>query len=167
VAASNRSLPAEVNAGRFRADLYYRLAVLEVTLPPLRARLDDIPLLVDHLLGELGASPAAGERLRAAAFLASLARYNWPGNVRELRNHLGRCLVLEETPLPGSTAPPLDGVDVSLPLRTARERWLHAFERAYLGKLLEVHGDNVSAAARAAGVDRTYLHRVLSRLGLR
>jgi transcriptional regulator with PAS, ATPase and Fis domain len=173
IAATSRNLRREVNAGRFRSDLYYRLAVMEVVLPPLRERLEDLPLLVDSLIerGGAGDHPAVAS-LRTPEFLARLARHDWPGNVRELRNYLESCLALaERAPPPGGGAEPgraaMPAIDPSLPFRTARERWLRWFERRYLEELLDRAGDNVSAAARAAGVDRVYFHRLLRRVGLR
>ena len=169
VAATNRNLRVEVNAGRFRSDLYYRLAVVEAVQPPLRERLEDIPLLVDAILEGLGAGPEAAASLRQPKFLASLARHDWPGNVRELKNHLERCLVLEEevplrdAPLP--SGPP--AIDAKRPLREQRERWLRYFEHQYLQELLALHGGNVTAAARAAGMDRIHMYRLLGRAGLR
>ena len=169
VAATNRDLRAEVNAGRFRADLFYRLAVVEIELPPLRSRTADLPPLVDTLLEQLGLSdhPLA-PTLRTPAFREALASHGWPGNVRELRNYLERCLVMR-TPLPPGTAappatPPSDLVE---PLKLARERWTRVFEHAYLSELLARHDGNVTAAARAAGVDRIHLYRLLWRNGLR
>jgi DNA-binding NtrC family response regulator len=173
VAATHRDLRAEVNASRFRSDLYYRVAVLEVRLPPLRERLDDLPALVDALLQRL-APRATGDLafLRAPEFLAELARHDWPGNVRELRNHLERCLALREsTPLArGSTVAPssLDElVHPELELREARETWTAELERRYVEQALQASGGNVTAAARTAGIDRIHLHRLLRKHGLR
>jgi two-component system, NtrC family, response regulator GlrR len=90
IAATHRDLRAEVNAGRFRSDLFFRLAVLKITLPPLRQRPEDIPDLVDATLKSLGADPAASALLKSPAFIAELQHATWPGNVRELRNHLER-----------------------------------------------------------------------------
>jgi two-component system, NtrC family, response regulator GlrR len=147
-----------------------------VEMPPLRERREDLPMLVENLLERDGAahSPAA-VALRTPEFLARIARHDWPGNVRELRNYVETCLALsDQAPPPGgdeggaiggtSGGPP---VDPSLPFRTARDRWLRWFERRYLEDLLRAHGDNVSAAARSAGVDRVYFHRLLRRVGLR
>ncbi len=169
MAAANRNLRAEVNARRFRADLYYRLAVIEVSLPPLRERIDDLPLLVETLLERIGAKDGpAGAALMSPSSLDELARHPWPGNVRELRNFLERTVALEErAPLPPPEAAGAPFVDVSLPLRVAREGWVRAFERRYLEEILRRNGDNVTAAARAAGVDRIHFHRLLSRAGLR
>src|SRR6185312_11939410 len=93
VAATNRSLRDQVAASKFRSDLYYRLAVVEVKLPPLRERLSDLPLLVDHIVRGFGAvDAAAGARVRTPDFLEALGRHTWPGNIRELRNYLERCV---------------------------------------------------------------------------
>jgi two-component system, NtrC family, response regulator GlrR len=170
IAATNRNLRAEVNAGRFRADLYYRLAVLDVMMPPLRERPDDVPLIVEHVLGLLGvADDPRAATLRSPQLLAKLANHPWPGNVRELRNYVERCIAFEsELPLHVSHPDdPTTLLDPRLSLRVVRERWGRFMERTYLKRLLELHGDNVAAAARAAGVDRVHLHRLLSRCGLR
>jgi transcriptional regulator with PAS, ATPase and Fis domain len=169
VAATNRGLRGEVNARRFRSDLYYRLAVLEVRLPPLRERPDDIPLLVEEILGRLGlaASPEAGV-LRGDACHADLARHPWPGNVRELRNYIERCLALAERfPLGESSEPASPEQEGTLDFKAARESWNKEFEKRYLEELLARHAGNVSAAARSAGIDRKYLYRLLWRHGLR
>ena len=109
------------------------------------------------------------EILRSPRFLAELAAHGWPGNVRELRNYLERCLALE---LP----PPLEArqvgieaprVDATIPIKVARERWLLSFERAYLEDALARHQGNVSAAARAAGIERVTMYRLLWKHGLR
>jgi len=172
IAATNRNLRAEVNAHRFRADLYYRLAVLNVRLPPLRERPEDLPLLVEHLLGELGAKqrPEAA-LLRQPAFQAELQRHDWPGNVRELRNYLERCLALHEHLPLGEDAAPVElgelGVEAVGPLGETRELWLRRFERAYLVDLLRRNGESVTASARAAGISRVHLHRLLDKHGIR
>jgi DNA-binding NtrC family response regulator len=169
IAATNRNLRAEVNAKRFRSDLYYRLAVLEVRLPPLRERSDDLPLLVEQLLKQLGAAERPEAALvRTDAFLAQLRRHPWPGNVRELRNHLERCLALRrQAPLGPSLPTAADGeaagINLDQPLRAARD----AFERRYLERILRERGGNVSAAARAAGFDRIGFYRLLWRHGLK
>jgi transcriptional regulator with PAS, ATPase and Fis domain len=167
IAATNRNLRQEVNARRFRSDLYFRLAVLVVTLPPLRDRAPDLPLLVAGLLDDLraGDSPIA-RALRGGELLPELLRHGWPGNVRELRNYVEACLVRQERAAAPERADE-PAIDVALPLREVRERWLRHVERRYLEQLLVLHGNNVSAAARAAGIDRVHLHRLLARAGLR
>jgi DNA-binding NtrC family response regulator len=166
IAATNRDLRSEVNAGRFRSDLYYRLAVLELPLPPLRAHKEDLSLLSNHILDQLGAAgrPEA-DWLRTPQFIERLTRHAWPGNVRELRNYLERCLALRDhAPLPKmrlSEGFPHAGA--RLPLKTARE----AFDRQYLQGVLTEEGDNIRAAARAAGMDRAAFYRLLWKHGLR
>ena len=173
IAATHRDLRGEVNAKRFRSDLYYRLAVLEIRLPPLRDRADDLPLLVEHLFDHLGARPAGKAALLASpGFFEALGHHGWPGNVRELRNYLERCLALEqEVPLEddGESPPASDGLDLRIdePLGAARDRVVRAFERAYLAKIVAHHGGNVSAAARAARLDRVHFHRLLRKYGIR
>ncbi len=209
VAATNRDMRREVNRGAFRADLYYRLAVVRLLVPPLRARADDIPLLVAHFLERLGARPEIKAQLVTEAFLAELATAPWPGNVRELRNHVEQCVVFGEARLPltegadafspspssssfpgaqltaaaapasallapsspsPSPSPALSGAPDSAPLlpyEQARRAALEDFERTYLRRLLTASDDNVAAAARDAGVNRAYLHRLLRRHGLR
>ncbi|HEY0985563.1 MAG TPA: sigma 54-interacting transcriptional regulator [Kofleriaceae bacterium] len=166
IAATNRNLREEVNARRFRSDLYFRLAVLVVTLPPLRERAADVPLLVGAILDDLRAGESAmATALRSGELLPELLRHGWPGNVRELRNYIEACLVRQEPAAPAATEEP--AIDVAQPLRGVRERWLRHVERRYLEQLLVLHGNNVSAAARAAGIDRVHLHRLLARVGLR
>jgi DNA-binding NtrC family response regulator len=157
VAATNRDLRAEVNAHRFRPDLYYRLAVLEVHLPPLRERLEDLPLLVENLLER--APREDRQRLLGPAFLAELEQHPWPGNVRELRNYLERCLLLSSGPPPLGEA----GAQKSEDYREARAAWT----RSYLERLMANHGGSVAQAAKAAGLDRIHLYRLLRSHGAR
>jgi two-component system, NtrC family, response regulator GlrR len=178
VAATNRSLKGEVAAQRFRSDLFYRLAVIEVLLPPLRERLSDLPLLVDHVLEMLGATSSPEiEGLRSPDFLSVLSRYRWPGNIRQLRNYLERCVALGDmtTPPGTDTVPPPptvqtsadEAIDLTQPIRIARDACVARFERRYLEALLARHNNNVSSAARAAGVDRIHFYRMLWKHGLR
>jgi transcriptional regulator with GAF, ATPase, and Fis domain len=171
IAATNRDLRAEVNAGRFRPDLYFRMAVVRIPLPPLRQRPDDLPLLVDAILHKIGANSADAALLRAPEFAASLARAAWPGNVRELRNHLEQCLVYRE-PLPASDSAPATtegtfAVDAHLPYAEARQRALAEFERRYMEALLQLHDGKVSEAAEVAQVTRVHLYRLMRRHGIK
>ncbi len=174
VAATNRDLRREVNAGHFRADLFYRLAVVQVRMPSLRERAADIPLLAQALVEKikrergLDASVDVGPEE-----IAALAGHAWPGNVRELRNHLEQLLILRgaAAPLGGDDAPGVatglsDGLD-QLPLRVAKAELIERFEREYLTKLLEQTQGNVAEAARRAGIDRVTLFRSMNRYGLR
>ena len=170
VAATNRDLRAEVNVGRFRPDLYFRLAVLTVRLPALRERPGDIPLIARQLLGRLRLDEETRRALTEPAFLSRLQLSPWPGNVRELRNHLERCAALQEAlqPAPDEVSPRnLEVLDLSVPFSEARRRLLDAFEQGYVRALLEQHGGNVSRAAATAGVDRAHLHRIMRRQKMR
>jgi DNA-binding NtrC family response regulator len=164
IAATNRDLRAEVNAGRFRPDLYFRLAVVKVPLPPLRARPEDIPAILDELLAQLRVPAAAATRLRHPRFLAQLQRGAWPGNVRELRNHVEQALVFEdEVVAPG----PAMTTGAVLPYTEAKKAAQDAWERQYLTDLLARFQGKVAPAAQAAGVDRVYLYRLMRRQGLK
>jgi DNA-binding NtrC family response regulator len=166
VAATNRSLATEVNVGRFRSDLFYRLAVARIEVPALRERLDDLPLLVDTMLERLGVDESSRRRLATPKALAWLASRAWPGNVRELRNVLERWVVFGASErVPDGAAAPSAKIDPSVPWLEARRRAVQEFERSYVEALLQAHEGNVSRAARAAGIDRVYLHRLLRRHG--
>jgi two-component system, NtrC family, response regulator GlrR len=169
VAATNRDLRAEVNEGRFRPDLYYRLAVVKISLPALRHRPDDLPVLVERILSKLHASDAATSALRTPEFIGTLARATWPGNVRELRNYLERCLVFQE-PVPiaeSESHGAVNAIDPSMPYDDARAAALADFERQYIEGLLKIHNGSVSTASRAAGVSKVYLYRLINKHGVR
>ncbi len=165
VAATHRDLRREVSEGRFRADLYYRLAVLAIEVPPLRERPDDLPLLVDVIASRLGATEAQRAQLGSASSLARLAARDWPGNVRELRNELERALVLG--PAVGSESPVITAAAGRLPFGAARRDAIAAFERAYLASILAESEGVVAEAARRAGIDRVHFHRLLRKHGVR
>jgi DNA-binding NtrC family response regulator len=170
IAATNRDLRAEVNAKRFRSDLYFRLAVVKIRMPPLRQRPEDIPPLVEALLDSLDAPSAVRAQLTSPAQLAQMARASWAGNVRELRNYLHRCLVFDEAMPVQSGSFGVDAaaprVDPRRPWQDERERVLAEFERSYLTASLALHGGKASAAARTAGVARVYFYKLLRRHGL-
>jgi transcriptional regulator with GAF, ATPase, and Fis domain len=170
VTATHRDLRRMVNAGAFREDLYFRIAVLPLVLPPLRARQADVPLLFHHFL--------RGRRPIEPVSEGELAQMPWLGNVRELRNFAERaCAVGTKGPFDpavlgqgASGGPPAPGgaapVTFEQPFKDFRERWIDHGERTYVSRLLERHGRNVAAAAEAAGVDRTYLYRLIRKHGL-
>lgn len=180
LAATNRRLAHEVEAGRFREDLYYRLAVVRVDVPPLRERRDDLPLLVEHFTEEIAqCSPA---ELGLDEEMMSLFRHHdWPGNVRELRNVVERLLVLPElgaSALGASgkggagsseTSSPIEGELEALftsPFHEARTQWTERFEKAYLeAKLDEAEGVVLRAAERAE-IPRQTFHRLMRKHGL-
>ncbi|MFT3710981.1 MAG: sigma 54-interacting transcriptional regulator [Archangium sp.] len=167
VAATHRDLRAEVNSGRFRADPFYRLAVVEVRVPALRERTDDLPQLVRTLLTRLGlADKAEAAVLSTEPVLSQLRSHPWPGNVRELRNYLERAVALGESAPPSMPVPAAAPV-TTLDYRQAKEEAIKAFERPWLEALLARHQGNAAAAARSAGLDRAYLYRLLWRHGLK
>ena len=177
VVSTVRNLPREVKEGHFRQDLYYRLAAVVVRLPPLRSRLEDVPVLVDTILDDLNrrrdaqSLPAYPGLDRRAMEL--LSRYEFPGNVRELRNLVERFAVLgPDASALSRTAPTVERVAgheirTDLPFHDAKEIWTEIFETAYLTKLLATHSHNVSAAARTSGIDRRHLQRLMVKHDLR
>ncbi len=168
IAATNMKLREAVNGHRFRSDLYYRLAVIEINLPPLRERREDLPALVTALLAGLAVSDEQVSELVTNKFLDELTHHSWPGNVRELRNYLERCLALQRSlPIAAAADESAPQIDVTRPWRQARREWGEFFERTYLRGLLDTNNGNVSAAARSAGIDRVHFHRLLQRNGLR
>jgi DNA-binding NtrC family response regulator len=173
VAATHRDLRVEVNSGRFRPDLYFRLAVVRVTLPPLRAHPEDLAELARELCTQLGATPQTHPALFSPTFFSRLSSASWPGNVRELRNYLERCLVFEaelpvgEEPVTAPGAHVSGEVDWKLPLSEARKRAIDVFEKAYVEHALARHGGKVSKAALEADVDRVYLYRLMRKHGLK
>lgn len=162
VAATHRDLEQMVAAGGFRADLFYRVAVVRVKVPPLRQRLEDVPLLAAHYVTTLsdGAS-----RLTPQAYPA-LAAYDWPGNARELRNVIERALAMSDEGLVGPEA--LFGVSAA-PASTfheAKDQLIQSFERRYVTALIERHQGNVSHAAKEAGISRNALYALMKRVGV-
>jgi DNA-binding NtrC family response regulator len=186
ISATNRQLEREVNQGRFREDLFFRLSVVTVRVPPLRERREDIPLLIDAFLSSLDAVDK--RHLFTPEVVEAMTRHYWPGNVRELRNFVERRVVFDTTDLgldgdgvtpsgkplasmPTATPPgglsAIPSVDIEKPFRVAKEELIEGFERRYLTALLAWAENNVSRAARKAKIDRMYLHRLLQHYGLR
>jgi len=168
IAATNHDLRADVNGGRFRSDLYYRLAVVKIAVPPLRQRPEDIPAIVEKMVAALGVDARVRDSLKDPEFLAQLRAAAWPGNMRELRNHLERCAALQEVLEPGLES---EGIpdespltfDHQVPYPEARRRAVDAFERRYVKGLLEFHKGKVSEAAESAKIDRVHLYRLIKR----
>ena len=167
VAATNRNLEEEVRRGSFRADLFYRLNVIALELPPLRERRDDLLLFIEAFLQRLSTEEGAGPKALAAEALDAVMVYDWPGNVRELENALEHAVVLSRS----------DIIDTaSLPDRITRRRkdplvaeqsytnpTLEVIERAYIMYVLQAEGGNKTRAAEALGIDPSTLYRKLSR----
>jgi DNA-binding NtrC family response regulator len=170
VSATNRDLRSEVNSGVFRLDLYYRLAVVLVSVPSLRDRRDDIPLLIEHFMADEGARVPL-ETLFPRAVIEQLKSHRWPGNVRELRNVVAAAIAIGHAAIPDHDAPP-PGADVirsvlELDYKSARRIVTDSFETAYLKRLLERSNGSVRAAARLGQVDRNYLSNLLKRHRIR
>ncbi|MCA9698472.1 MAG: sigma-54-dependent Fis family transcriptional regulator, partial [Myxococcales bacterium] len=182
VAACQRDLSLAVAGGQFRPDLYYRLSVLRVGLPPLRSRREDLPMTIRELLTRRGFYGGAGSErdvVIAGSNLERLIGYAWPGNVRELRNVLDRALALSpgarsfadlRLSLPGDPQGRSDdgelAVRTDLPYAEAKQELLDRFEARYLGELMQRCDGNISAGAREAGLDRKHLRTLLRKHGL-
>ncbi|HTS91082.1 MAG TPA: sigma-54 dependent transcriptional regulator [Stellaceae bacterium] len=179
IAATNRDLQGEIGAGRFREDLYYRLAVVPIRVPPLAERREDIPMLARHFMQRAAGVARLAAREIADDAMATLQAYDWPGNVRQLRNVIDWLLIMapgdtresiRAEMLPseiGSDAPAVlrwdrGGEIMTLPLRDARE----VFEREYLLAQVTRFGGNISRTATFIGMERSALHRKLKSLGL-
>ncbi len=175
LSATRRDLDQEVQKGRFRDDLFHRLAVARIELPPLRQREGDVPLLARRFARDQG----AGEDALPGDLLVQWRDYGWPGNVRELRNAVARRLALgdlapaqskktpgTELPIAGGSAlgSYLDEILASgMPFARARHTLLDEFEQRYIARVLDAHGGNVTKAAAASGIARRHFHRLLAR----
>jgi transcriptional regulator with GAF, ATPase, and Fis domain len=174
VAATHRNLPKMVRAGDFRQDLFFRLSVVEIEIPPLRNRMSDLEPLIRHFLASQGWNPSANLE---GDNLDMLRAYHWPGNIRELRNAIERAVSLAKQP--GLTFDELQfdighvGLEVTapqinfnLPFKEAKAAAVERFEAEYLAVLMKGSGNNLSRAARSAELDRGYLRNLLRRHGL-
>ncbi len=168
VAATNRDLRAEVAKKAFREDLYYRLAVIRVSVPPLRERGSDIPLLMGHFMASFG----QGLKITPDD-MAKLQRHSWPGNVRELRNVMERACLLSrgeqvniDDALTQENGGPALGIRTDLPFKEAKGQLVEMFEREYIEDLMRRHKMNLSAAAREAQIDRKHLRELIRKYGL-
>jgi DNA-binding NtrC family response regulator len=176
ISATHRDLEEEVARGAFREDLYYRLKVVAIELPPLRERTGDIPALADRFLGNLAERLDRPRKRLSPGALAALARHGWPGNVRELRNVLEQAAVLapgdeiEESDLQLDGAPTSEtgaAVDPGLPFTEAKRQTVERFEREYLLRALREHDGNVSRTAQTIGMVRQSLQQKIRELDLR
>lgn len=184
VCATNRDLEAMVKRGQFRQDLFYRLNVIPIRLPPLREREGDIPLLINFFLRKFTANGSCNSRGVEPEVIRIFEAYSWPGNVRELQNVVeyacalsdSETITVEDLPehfmsaalATAGHAANSDGRAIGeIPLRRARALWVAELEKSYLAGLLRTYGENVSQVARAAGVDRKTMRRLLNKYGLR
>lgn len=179
VSSTARDLEAEIAAGRFREDLYHRLSVVPIRVPPLAERREDIPLLIEHFMDQISQSTGLPKRTIGEDAMAILQSHDWPGNVRQLRNNVERLMILaggdpaaviNASMLPqdvGSMVPKMPNGNggeqlMGLPLREAREM----FEREYLVAQISRFGGNISRTAEFVGMERSALHRKLKALGI-
>jgi two-component system nitrogen regulation response regulator NtrX len=172
LAATNKDLLAEIRAGRFREDLYFRLNVIPIFVPPLRDRQDDIPLLADHFMALMAAEYGRRPKRLAPEAVGRLQQYAWPGNVRELRNVIERLMIM----VPGDTITAQDlaflghddlrdpppTVEPTIPLSEAREH----FERDYILRALAAQHGNISRTADVLGVERSNLYKKMKAFGI-
>jgi two-component system, NtrC family, nitrogen regulation response regulator NtrX len=171
IAATNKDLPTEIRAGRFREDLYFRLNVIPIFVPPLRDRDADVPLLAEHFMIEFAREYGRRPKQLDACAAAGLRSYRWPGNVRELRNVIERLMIMvpgetialsDLAFLDGGAMATADQPAPALPLHEARER----FERDYILRALAAQHGNISRTADALGVERSNLYRKMKAFGI-
>ena len=179
VSSTSRNVEADIAAGKFREDLYHRLSVVPIRVPPLSERREDIPELIDYFMGQISQSTGLPTRRIGEDALAVLQSHDWPGNVRQLRNNVERLMILAggepDAPISASMLPQDVGSMVpnmpngnggehlmGLPLREARE----VFEREYLVAQISRFGGNISRTAEFVGMERSALHRKLKALGI-
>ncbi len=177
IAATNKDLREEIKAGRFREDLYFRLNVVPITIPPLRERKEDIPILVEEILTELALHTGLGKKRLSPEVMEALKNYPWPGNIRELRNLIERLVIMasgEEISLKDLPAEFRSGEE-PIPYATGEEPWFvcddfkqarYLFEREFLRRKIAKFGGSISHTAEAIGLERSYLYRKLKALGL-
>ncbi len=174
IAATNRDLISLMNAGTFREDLYYRLNVIALNLPPLKKRGEDIPLLASHFLKKISERIGKKVEKMSADFLHAIQEYPWPGNVRELENIIERAIVLSKSDtltarlLPSKIlsavfySPALDETDMTeLAYKEAKKRALNIFNQSYIMNLLKKTDGNISAASEKAGMDRSNFKKIM------
>lgn len=177
IAATNSDLKRSIADGTFRSDLYYRLNVFPVEVPPLRDRLEDIPQLLEAFLDRMEKLYRKGIYRAEPAVIEAFQHYGWPGNVRELENLVERAYILETTSilrvenfppdLFGTGSAAQESVEPGRTLREFRAEWIRHAESAYLRALLQRHQGRIAASSRAAGVSARQLHKLLSRHGIR
>jgi DNA-binding NtrC family response regulator len=173
ISATNREIKKSVQEKTFREDLYYRLNVIQISVPPLRERRGDIPVLALHFMDRFAALNKKDIRSISPDAMGVMENYSWPGNVRELQNIMERAVVLcdadkitiEDLPKEVCMAPPPLPVE-NLLYKDAKEAWLAAFEKNYLSSLLKGTSGNISRAAQKAGIDRKTIHRLIKRYKL-
>lgn len=169
IAATNQDLETQVQVGKFRQDLYYRLAVLQIALPPLRERLDDIPALAEHFLSKYSAGRIDAPSTLSVEAMSALLTYNWPGNIRELQNSLEQAVIMGkekgEITLSELTLPGRESVEVGYGGRNFKTA-VRLFKRSFIREVLKEYGGNRTLAARALEIQRTYLSSMIKKLNI-
>jgi len=173
LAASNQDLKEQITQGRFREDLYYRLAVIPIEVPPLRKRKEDIPGLVSYFIALFSAQNGKRSKTVSVEALAYFLAYDWPGNVRELRNMVERLVIMtprdvigpEDLPPPLRPKEPASGAEEIQREKTLKEA-RDAFERAFILAELRAHDGNVTRTAEKLGIERSHLYRKLKSYGI-
>lgn len=173
VAATNRNLESEVKKGNFREDLFYRLNVVPIYLPPLRKRKEDIPMLVEHFIEMHNQNAEQKVEGVTSSAMEILVSHEWPGNVRELKNTISRAISLmdgtqiEPDDIPERVRVPIARAELEirddLGFKDAKEQWIGAFEKQYLEDILKKNNFNISAAAKDAGIDRKSVQRLMKK----
>jgi DNA-binding NtrC family response regulator len=177
IAAANMDLKAMADQGMFRRDLYFRLNVFPIEIPPLRGRTEDIPILVDLFLARLNVRMNRSVKGIHPDVMTAMKQYGWPGNIRELENMLERACILETGDFLTSAyfpaelmgdglAPAALSVDAGVPINTARRLVLDAFETQYIRGLLAKNRGRINKSAEAAGITTRQLHKLMTRYGI-
>jgi len=176
ISATNRDLKNAIGEGSFREDLFYRINVISIPLPPLKERKDDIPLLANHYLKHFNKSRKNEVKGISVEAMELMERYHWPGNVRELQNVMERAVSLMDSEFiaPEDLPEKMRRVDkfdafkfpADSNFKKAKKDWMDLFEKRYLSDLLKRHNGNISKAALEAQVNRKTIHRLLKRHGL-
>lgn len=178
IAATNEDLDARRLDGSFRSDLYYRLSIFPICLPPLRERLLDLPILVERMLKKLNENDSKGIEGVHPAVMEAFNQYSWPGNIRELENLIERAYILEEGPLLSPSSFPSEimntrpgtnpvYVDTTFPLAEVRRRAADEMERRYLRQLLAEQSGSIKGTAKMAGITERQLHKLMLKHRLR
>jgi transcriptional regulator with PAS, ATPase and Fis domain len=178
ISATNQDIIKLIKEKKFRSDLYYRINVIYIKVPPLRERKESIPFMARHFLKIFSERNKKNVQEISEETLNILMNYSWPGNVREMQNVIEGAVSLCEkdiiTPedLPpqvrkrDETSLPIPSPSTFLPFKEAKKQWVMTFERSYLQELLKKHNGNISATAKEAGVDRKTIHRLIKKMGI-
>ncbi len=168
ISSTNKNLPEEIKKGKFRQDLFYRISVIPIYVPPLRERKDDIPLLVNHFLKVFCEENNRPQMHITPQAIEALMAYNWPGNVRELKNLMERLVIMTtKNEITEASVQEILGKEIEVPREGSLSQRVEAYEKSIIISTLREFNWNISKAAKALGLDRANLHRKLRQLGIR